>query len=487
MQSALDASDWALQWLFADPLILAAQYSSHSPDTARCDRCGVYWRWIMRHKSDFFASSINRRGLRHATLRAVAACAALILVPALSMAAPPADYLGVPFDDAAYRADQAAAALRPRLPYHAFETAATVWDSKDPKGAGWAGKEESGATIGLDSPDADGKRFIHYHVALNGYRYAVFGWNWAGPNDAPVDLSQYDAVAFLIRITGPRPPQELFFAVDETESGPVSLRDYESEFRDGNWHRITIPVRAMRRNAAQAGPQVRGFAFRTFVWDSAEYDVQLEGFTLERATDRAALDAAYPPAPKRAPARGQAIPGRLQCAFYDRGGEGISYHDTTAVNILSGVLNQKPMHQRRHATDYEWSFRRDEGVDISFTKDFADLKHKNFFDIGPNQLYIGGAEPAEWCSYTVDVKKAGIYKVIFAYANDKNGQRVGLSINRGPVNEYKMPLVTGGAHTWNKSEIGTITFPQAGRQLFTLHYGNGFNLGYFDFDPVTAK
>jgi len=35
----------------------------------------------------------------------------------------------------------------------------------------------------------------------------------------------------------------------------------------------------------------------------------------------------------------QAIPGRIRCAYYDFGGEGVAYHDTDPVNHGSGKLN----------------------------------------------------------------------------------------------------------------------------------------------------
>jgi len=403
-------------------------------------------------------------------------------------AARPADYQGTPFDDAAYRAGQVAEATQPKLPYHAFAPVSTVWDSKVPKGSGWIGKEEPGATIRLDEPDAGGKRVIHYHVKLSNYRYAVFGWQWAGPQESPVDLRQYDAISFSIRITGPKPPQELFFGVNEWEPAPLSLRDYDPGFLDGAWHRVTIPVRAMKwsgTNASAAQNGVRGFAFKTFVWDPAEYDVQLDGFGLERIVGSSAPASRLEQAPKSgAGAKPQAIPGRVECAFYDLGGEGVPYHDTTPINTLSGVLNQQQRHQRPHATPYEWDFRRDEGVDVSFTKDWADLNHTNLFDIGANQLYIGSTEDGEWCQYTVEVKEAGRYKILAAYGNDGNGQTFRFSLNGAPACVCRAPVITGSMHKWNKAEVGTIDFPESGRQLLTLHYGRGFNLAFFEFQPL---
>ena len=73
----------------------------------------------------------------------------------------------------------------------------------------------------------------------------------------------------------------------------------------------------------------------------------------------------------------QAIPGRLECALFDAGGEGVTYHDTDAKNNGSGGLNRQPNHQRPHATPYHWDFRTNDAVDLSYTKDFADFNHTN--------------------------------------------------------------------------------------------------------------
>ena len=44
------------------------------------------------------------------------------------------------------------------------------------------------------------------------------------------------------------------------------------------------------------------------------------------------------------------IPGIVQCALYDLGGEGVAYHDTDTLNNGSGKLNLEPGHQRAHAS-----------------------------------------------------------------------------------------------------------------------------------------
>ena len=198
-------------------------------------------------------------------------------------------YQGRPFNDAEYRAEQQREADIPRQPYHAFSPALTAWDGLAPDGSGWVGKEAPTATIRLDEPDASGRRVIHYHVALDNYRQAAFGWQWGKNRASPVDLDAYDAVSFSIRVTGSGKPQELFFGISETQPAPISLREYEPDLMDGSWHTITIPARAMKWPApGSARKEIGGFTFQTFVWAPADFDVQLDKFTFDRALSRSA-------------------------------------------------------------------------------------------------------------------------------------------------------------------------------------------------------
>ena len=176
----------------------------------------------------------------------------------------------------------------------------------------------------------------------------------------------------------------------------------------------------------------------------------------------------------------QIIPGRIECACYDLGGEGVAYHDTDAVNHGSGELNLKAQHQRPHATAYIWSFRANEGVDISYTKDFADFNHTNYFTPTTNQLYVGWTADGEWCNYTVQVKKAGTYRIVALYGNAATP--VSFSVNHKLASECKIPKDTGSMHVWNKAPIGTIELTQPGPQLLTFHYNKGNNFAYFDFE-----
>jgi endoglucanase len=182
----------------------------------------------------------------------------------------------------------------------------------------------------------------------------------------------------------------------------------------------------------------------------------------------------------------QVIPGKVECALYDMGGEGIAYHDFEIENRGSGGLNKEPIHKRPHATAYDWEFRIKEGVDLSYAKDFADFNHLNNYYIPKvNQLYIGWTENNEWVNYTVDVKVAGNYRIDALYAF--NDSTITFDVDQQLASTCKLPLNTGSYHSWNKSEIGNITFSEPGLHLLTFHYNKGNNFAYFEFTLIEKK
>jgi hypothetical protein len=178
----------------------------------------------------------------------------------------------------------------------------------------------------------------------------------------------------------------------------------------------------------------------------------------------------------------QVVPGRLELALYDLGGEGVAYHDSTPTNDGSGVLNRDPLHERPGVPMYICHFREGEGVDISYTKDFADFNHPNLFVPPVNQLYIGWEENGEWTNYTINVNRRGSYRIIALYGYADNGSSLWLNGTKSA--SLVLPLNTGNWHYWNRAQVGTITFPATGLQLLTLHYNKGSNLAYFDFEPL---
>jgi hypothetical protein len=97
----------------------------------------------------------------------------------------------------------------------------------------------------------------------------------------------------------------------------------------------------------------------------------------------------------------QIIPGKLQCEYYDFGGEGVAYHDSDSTNSGSGRLNPAD-------GSYLHEFRKNEAMDISFTKfrePAIDNSPYNFVEPIKDQFYVGWTAPGEWTKYTVNVQK----------------------------------------------------------------------------------
>lgn len=119
------------------------------------------------------------------------------------------------------------------------------------------------------------------------------------------------------------------------------------------------------------------------------------------------------------------IPGRVECENYDRGGEGVAYHDTDAANHGSGELNPvngNPLNE----------YRLHEGVDISYTKG-GGIDDNPFSRYAPplGALYVGWTEPGEWLNYTVEVKQAGRYTIALPYTANGDGA-ISLALDGAP-------------------------------------------------------
>jgi hypothetical protein len=188
----------------------------------------------------------------------------------------------------------------------------------------------------------------------------------------------------------------------------------------------------------------------------------------------------------------QKIPGRVFCAYYDLGGEGVAYHDTDPKNHGNGELNPVD-------GTYLNEFRIHEGVDTSYTKfnRKPDPIDDNAFDkvVPPEDLpYVGWTEPGEWFNITVDAADAGTYAADFLYTSNRGGT-ISIDVDgkdaTGPVqiattNDPTDPLAWRQWHHWNLASQLFNLHLDKGKKVLTVHIltlGN-MNLAYFDFKPI---
>ena len=183
----------------------------------------------------------------------------------------------------------------------------------------------------------------------------------------------------------------------------------------------------------------------------------------------------------------QRIPGRVQCAYYDLGGEGIAYHTPDTRNHGSGELNPA------NGT-YLNEFRMNEAIGTSYTK-FHDTIDNSPFDLvqpPPNLLYVGWTSPGEWFRITVNVASAGRYSVDLLYTSARGGD-ISLDLDERPLTPAVRVTSTRSAaepipwrqwHHWNLMKgIAAVNLPQ-GTHVLTFHVlteGN-MNLAWLDFE-----
>lgn len=135
------------------------------------------------------------------------------------------------------------------------------------------------------------------------------------------------------------------------------------------------------------------------------------------------------------------IPGTVEAENYDKGGEGVAYHDMD-TNNKGGA------------------YRKTEGVDI--------------FETNGNFLILN-AEPGEWYEYTVDVAMERSYNIEINIASPQNGGKFVLQI--GETKSDTLEVISSGS--WlNTTSIKTSMWLKQGQQVlrFTIVSVPAFNI-----------
>jgi hypothetical protein len=184
----------------------------------------------------------------------------------------------------------------------------------------------------------------------------------------------------------------------------------------------------------------------------------------------------------------QVIPGKLQCEYYDFGGEGIAYHDSDTINSGSGHLNPAD-------GSYLNEFRIREAVDISYTKfrePPMDNTQYNLVMPEKDQLYVGWTAPGEWTKYTIDVKADGNYRLGLMYTSNQNG-KISFSVNdtdlTGPLLVPSTFVAADSVgwrqwHHWNYIDNLANIHLKKGLQTFTIHT---VDIGQMNYDFINFQ
>jgi len=136
-----------------------------------------------------------------------------------------------------------------------------------------------------------------------------------------------------------------------------------------------------------------------------------------------------------------ALPGVIEAENYDKGGDGIAYHDLTAGNSGGAYRN--------------------EDVDIKATSDSG------------GSYNVKSVRAGEWLAYTVTVTAAGTYDVGFRIASSGTGGTVHLTIDGTAVSGAIALPDTGGWSVWKTAGVPGIGLPAGTHVLKLVIDANG--------------
>jgi hypothetical protein len=143
------------------------------------------------------------------------------------------------------------------------------------------------------------------------------------------------------------------------------------------------------------------------------------------------------------------LPGIVQAEDYDLGGQDVAYHDTSPGNNGG-----------------------------AYRSDDVDLESST--EQGAN---VGWMRPGEWLEYTVDIERAGRYRIDARVASQSSGGSFRLLFNNTPVGADFAFAATGGWQTWVTESV-EADLP-AGLSVMRFENLGGdsveFNLNWFGF------
>ena len=152
--------------------------------------------------------------------------------------------------------------------------------------------------------------------------------------------------------------------------------------------------------------------------------------------------------------RAAAVPGTVQAANYDTGGQGVAYN----IILISGTNNGTTDSYRSDGVDLERCSDTGCGYDLDWTR------------------------PGQWFKYTVNVATAGTYTVSLRLASPSGITNALYIANSSGVDLSGVVSApdTSGWQTWTTT-TATVTLP-AGQQTLTVDQDNGgWNIHYLIF------
>lgn len=216
--------------------------------------------------------------------------------------------------------------------------------------------------------------------------------------------------------------------------GSTNLTGTQSLTSTGSWSNFivkTIPVTLSAGNN-----RILRFAFDVGAWN-------LDWFELVRVTGQTPWGSS--------PA---AVPGRIQAENYDRGSEGVAYHDTTPGNVFGAY--------------------RTDSMDVGA--------------IPAGGFHIGLVEAGEWAEYTVNVGQTGAYELRLRHASAVPGNaRLRFLLNGTDLAGTRTFASTGAWHNYRLTTVPVTLTAGNNRVLRVTFDAGSLNLDWLELVRVTCS
>jgi phosphoribosylaminoimidazole (AIR) synthetase len=148
------------------------------------------------------------------------------------------------------------------------------------------------------------------------------------------------------------------------------------------------------------------------------------------------------------------LPGIVEAENFDKGGEGVAYHDNTENNTQGGAYRLSP---------------EDQGVDIQAGGNYS------------NGFIVADIEAGEWLSYTINAPTTGKYGFAFWVMND-TGVTFDVLIDGNSIGQAAVPNTS-----WDLIQIsGPAAVLSAGIHIVTFNFNGGFGFDKFSFKTSEA-
>jgi hypothetical protein len=145
------------------------------------------------------------------------------------------------------------------------------------------------------------------------------------------------------------------------------------------------------------------------------------------------------------------VPGRIQAEYFNNGGSGVGYYDTSYGN---------------QGTD----FSRDTDVDLEMSTDGT-----------PN---IGWIDHGEWWEYTVQAN-SGIYSLKATVASPSSSSEIAVQVNGTGYGNLSVPY-TGDWQSWESTSSISIVLSQGQNVIRLYSVGGAFNINHFEVTSQSA-